>query len=585
MRKNISIVCMIILSFMNSISAKVTLPHILGDNMLLQQNENVKIWGQSTAALKEIIVWCSWNKKSYKSNISSNGNWEVSVKTPKYGGPYSITIDDGDVLNINNILIGDVYFCSGQSNMEMPLAGWGKVNNFEEEIKNANYPDIRILQAQKTTSNVPTDNITFDGQGWGAVTSESIENFSATAYFFAKEIYAHTGVPIGLIHSSWGGTIIESWISKEGLMPFSKYANTITRISNPNAHQLYLKDLAIWNSEADKQDAVLQETNGKWFLNADFSSWTTLHVPSHFDKDLFPNLNGVVYYTKEISIPKDWQGKDIKLILGAIDDNDITYVNQIKVGETEGYNVNRIYSIPADNNKKDIMTINIRVFDGSGEGGVYSGGELPRLENSLGQTISLIGDWKIKVGYDLSKLPDRPVAMEGPNRPTVLFNAMVQPFLNYAIKGVIWYQGESNADYMEDARLYNNLLPALIQNWRQKWGKPNMPFYYAQLANFKEPSNHDDQSNWAVLRNAQLETLKLPHTGMAVLADVGDAKDIHPKDKQEVGRRLGLIARNKLYNQKIDYSGPNISKYKLKKSEVILTFNVSKKDLIVKKSS
>lgn len=582
MKKKILITLASLFALISAVSAKVTLPNILGDNMILQQKENVKIWGKSTALEKEIFVQCSWNNKRYKSYVQRDGNWQVEVQTPKFGGPYQIIIDDGDILNINNILIGDVYFCSGQSNMEMPLAGWGKINNYEEEIKAANYPNIRILQAIKSTSNHPTEDISLDGQGWGAVTSESIAKFSATAYFFAKEIYAHTGVPIGLIHSSWGGTIIESWISKEGLSSFSQYASMIDKITRPQAKEMYEHDLAIWNDKANKSDEIYRLNNGKWYLHNDFSTWETSKVPNYFDTELFPKLDGVVYYAKEIAIPQDWLGKDIKLILGAIDDNDITYVNAVRVGQTEGYNVNRVYNISADNNNREVMTILIRVFDGAGEGGVYGGGEMPRLENSLGQTISLTGDWRVKIGYDFKQLPPRPIAMDGPNRPTVLFNGMVNPFLKFTIKGVIWYQGESNADTKDDAELYEKLLPTLIANWRTNWKNPTLPFYFAQLANFREKSNYDEHSNWALLRQAQWNASKIPNTGMAVLADIGNAHDIHPKNKQEVGRRLGLIARNKIYNQPIVFNGPIVKSYKIKKNTVILNFDVQGKNFMMK---
>lgn len=565
----------------SALQAKVQLPAFIGDNMVLQQKEKVKIWGTSTAVGKELSVNTSWNNKSYQVEVDQQGGWQVYLETPKYGGPYQITINDGDQLILKNILIGEVWFCSGQSNMEMPLAGWGKINNFEQEIKAANFPNIRILQIPKATANQPTAAVKVESGGWNPVTPQSIPEFSATAYFFAREIYEKTGIPIGLIHSSWGGTIIEAWMSREALSPFSTYTAAIEKIQRPDAQEIYAKDLAEWNRVAEQQDQVKTATQGEWFApQLDKSSWSTITIPSFFDNNLFPGMDGVVYFGKDVELPAHWQGKPLKLILGAIDDNDITYVNGTKVGETVGYDQIRKYTVPATANNGSLLHIAVRVFDGAGDGGIYGGTEQPRLEGPNGEQLSLVGDWKCKVGYDLAKLPAKPNAMEGPNRPTVLYNAMVKPFVDFKIKGAIWYQGESNAD-SKDAP-YQQLLPALIQDWRQQWNNEKMPFYFVQLANFKAKSVTPQPSSWARLREAQRQTLKLPYTGMAVITDIGDAQDIHPKNKQDVGRRLGWIATAQLYGKKIPYSGPVLQHWTTKAAEMELSFNPMGKKLVLK---
>lgn len=565
----------------SALQAKVQLPDFIGDNMVLQQKEKVKIWGTSTAAGKELSVNTSWNNKSYQVEVDQQGGWQVYLETPKYGGPYQITINDGDQLILKNILIGEVWFCSGQSNMEMPLAGWGKINNFEQEIKAANFPNIRILQIPKATANQPTTAVKVESGGWNAVTPERIPEFSATAYFFAREIYEKTGIPIGLIHSSWGGTIIEAWMSREALSPFSTYTAAIEKIQRPDAQEIYAEDLAEWNRVAEQQDQVKTATQGEWFApQLDKSSWSTITIPSFFDSNLFPGMDGVVYFGKDVELPAHWQGKPLKLILGSIDDNDITYVNGTKVGETVGYDQIRKYTVPATANNGSLLHIAVRVFDGAGDGGIYGGTEQPRLEGPNGEQLSLVGDWKCKVGYDLAKLPTKPNAMEGPNRPTVLYNAMVKPFVDFKIKGAIWYQGESNAD-SKDAP-YQQLLPALIQDWRKQWNNEKMPFYFVQLANFKAKSLTPQPSSWARLREAQRQTLKLPYTGMAVITDIGDAQDIHPKNKQDVGRRLGLIATAQLYGKKIPYSGPVLAHWTTKAAEMQLSFNPMGKKLVLK---
>src|SRR5690606_35234402 len=213
----------------SALQAKVQLPAFIGDNMVLQQKEKVKIWGSSTVVGKELRVNTSWNNKNYQVEVDQQGGWQVYLETPKYGGPYQITINDGDQLILKNILIGEVWFCSGQSNMEMPLAGWGKINNFQEEINAANFPNIRLLQIPKATANMPTEEVKVESGGWNLVTRAHIAESSATAYLFARGLYEKTGIPIGFIHSSWGGTIIEAWMSKQALAPFSIYTNIIEK--------------------------------------------------------------------------------------------------------------------------------------------------------------------------------------------------------------------------------------------------------------------------------------------------------------------------------------------------------------------
>lgn len=370
-------------------------------------------------------------------------------------------------------------------------------------------------------------------------------------------------------------------MSREALSPFSTYTAAIEKIQRPDAQEIYAKDLAEWNRVAEQQDQVKTAMQGEWFApQLDKSSWSTITIPSFFDSNLFPGMDGVVYFGKDVELPAHWQGKPLKLILGAIDDNDITYVNGTKVGETVGYDQIRKYTVPATANNGSLLHIAVRVFDGAGDGGIYGGTEQPRLEGPNGEQLSLVGDWKCKVGYDLAKLPTKPNALEGPNRPTVLYNTMVKPFVDFKIKGAIWYQGESNVD-SKDAP-YQQLLPALIQDWRKQWNNEKMPFYFVQLANFKAKSLTPQPSSWARLREAQRQTLKLPYTGMAVITDIGDAQDIHPKNKQDVGRRLGWIATAQLYGKKIPYSGPVLAHWTTKAGKMQLSFNPMGKKLVLK---
>ena len=378
----------------NVASAKIILSPLFSDNMVLQQKDNVALWGMSEAN-KIITITTSWNKKLVTTKADAAGNWKIKVATPKAGGPYTIIFNDGDEVLLNNILIGEVWVCSGQSNMEMPVEGWGKIKNYKEELATANYPNIRLITVEKSTSTQPLTQANFKN-GWQLCSSKTVANFSAVAYFFARNIQQHHNIPIGLIQTAYTGTPAESWVSEPSLKTMPDYDSLVNVIA------------------------------------------------------------------AKAGSPKD------------------------------------------------------------------------------------------------------------SHIPTVLFNAMINPLIPYAIRGVIWYQGEGNA---AKAYQYKTLFPLLINDWRQRWERKNMPFYFVQLANFKEVNAQPEESGWAELRVAQLQTLSVPNTGMAVAIDLGEVKDIHPKNKQDVGLRLALIARAKTYNEKIAYSGPLYKSFKVEGNKIKLFFN------------
>ncbi len=559
------------------VEAEVKLPAVFSDNMVLQQKSKVKIWGSSSNQ-EEVTVSPSWSKKKYVVPVQDDGHWSAYVSTPSFGGPYDIQIDDGQQLVLKNILIGEVWVCSGQSNMEMPLAGWGNINNFKEEIAAANFPDIRFLQVQHTTRNRPVQDAEVQYGGWVAVTPQTIAEFSATAYFFARELYEKTGIPIGLIHTSWGGTVAEAWTSTETLNKIPDFQSAIQRLTSADAQAEYEHELHVWNQIMAQHDEGQQDGEFGWLSHktAD-SDWSVMQLPTLWDTDILPNFDGVVYFRKEIQLPKHWIGEKLYLQLGMIDDEDVTYWNGKQVGTTQGYNQNRVYEIPASLVQSTDVTIAVRVFDSGGGGGIYGEAAQFNVVGPNGEYLSLASDWKYKIGVDLAKLPEMPTSNEGPNRPTVLYNAMIHPFTPFKIRGAIWYQGESNADR---AHQYRKLFPDLIRDWRTHWNQGDFPFYYVQLANFMHKEPQPIASAWAELRDAQKGALQLPNTGMAVIADIGDADDIHPKNKQEVGRRLALIALKKTYKKAIVFSGPILRSFVEKNGAIHLTFDPVGKRLI-----
>jgi len=553
------------------VQAKIILPSVFSDNMVLQQKTNAAIWGKTDAG-KAVKITVSWNKINYGAIADANGNWKIKVGTPGFGGPYTITISDGEALVLNNVLIGDVWICSGQSNMEMPLAGWGKILNYEKEIADAKFPNIRLLQADHITSNVPLNDAKVANGGWQECNPKYVAGFSSTAYFFARQVYEKTKIPIGLIHTSWGGTIAEAWTSAESLKKMPDFAAAVDKIQksvkNPSP-LTYEEKVKNWVKSTNEKDSGYLNGQAKWAV-ADINGWQKMAIPTLWEDAALKNFDGIVWFIKKVNIPENWKKNGAKLNLGTIDDNDITFVNGVKVGETEGYNVGRTYTLPADLLKTGENTIAVRVFDTGGGGGIYGEAKDLNLNNASGEQIALTGDWSYKIGLDLKKAEAKPFEENGPNRPTVLYNAMMHPYIQFAIKGAIWYQGESNADR---AYQYRELFPTMIKDWRQKWGQGDFPFYFVQLANFMQADQAPVESAWAELREAQQKTLALPNTGMATIIDIGEAKDIHPKNKQEVGRRLGLIALAKTYGQKINYSGPVYQLQKAEGKQITLTFS------------
>jgi len=580
--------CFILLFYLSLFSienmeAKVKLPAIFTSNMVLQQQSEVPFWGEASPN-KTVKITTSWNKKEYKTLADKNGKWKATVSTQVYGGPFSIEISDGSKLILENVLIGEVWVCSGQSNMEMPVAGWGKISNYEKEIAAANYPNIRLFQVVKNTSTKPLDDLSVAMSGWVPCSSETVSEFSAIGYLFGKNLFDNKNIPIGLINSSWGGTIAEAWTSGSSLKTMPDFKSPVIDMENAvsstvDPKKKYDLDLAIWQVQVEKADKGFMNGKAAWAAkDLDESGWQSMNIPNLWEDKELPGFDGVVWLRKTIEIPADWQNKKLTLSLDMIDDNDITYFNGVEVGRTEGYNLTRTYTIPATLVKTGKTVITVRVLDNTGGGGIYGNPAKIKLNLDMEKKIQLAGSWKYKIGFNISDIQASPKNWNDPNRPTVLFNAMINPIIPFTIKGAIWYQGESNADR---AYQYRELFPLMIKDWRKQWNI-NFPFYFVQLANYTKIIDLPAESNWAELREAQLQTLNLEKTGMAVTIDIGEAKDIHPKNKQEVARRLSLIARAHAYGEKIPFSGPLYNSYLIEGNTIRIKFIYTDKGLKIK---
>jgi len=548
-------------------------PELFTDHMVLQQNADVKIWGKSDPGA-EITITGSWGEQ-VSCTTNKAGEWMAELPTTEYGGPYVLSITSGDITKtFNDVLLGEVWICSGQSNMEMPVIGnWAHLNNAEEEAANANYPDIRLFTVQRNIAFSPID--TISTAGWEKCDPNTIKNFSATAYFFGRELHQKLTIPIGLIHSSWGGTVAEAWTSKNSLLALGDFDASMEQISKMEGSLESLEakfeaDTKQMNLEIKKADIGL---NGDEALFAaedlDDSDWTKIDLPGMWEATSLGNYDGSTWFRKEINLSPAMAKSKLTLQYGAPDDYDEAWFNGVKVGENKTWAELRSYEIPADLAKAGKNVITIRVYDNTGGGGFMGETKDFQLISDNGTSLPIAKNWLAKKGFDFKDIQTIPVSITDPNQPTVLFNGMIHPLLPYTIKGAIWYQGESNSGR---AFQYRKLFQTMITDWRKQWNQGDFPFYFVQLANYQPRNEQPVDDTWAELREAQTMALSLPNTGMAVTIDIGNPLDIHPGNKQDVGRRLALNALAKTYEKEVAYSGPMYKSMEVKNNTIEISF-------------
>ncbi len=543
--------------------AQVKLPRLISDGMILQRDKKLKIWGWAAANEKLSL---KFNGKIYKTKASADGNWSVMLPPVKSGGPYTLTITASNSITIKDILFGDVFFCSGQSNMVHQL----NIHDitYAADIKSANYPEIRQFLVPVSNNLGAPKNDLPDGS-WKAAIGEQVRPFSAVAYFFAKKIYDKYRVPIGLINASVGGTPIEAWTSEEGLKEFPALQTTIQK----NKDTAYVNDLnrkaANANRPVASKDKGTMESP-KWFeTNYIPKEWRPINIPGYWEDQGIKDLNGVVWYRKEIDIPASMIGKPAKVFLGRIVDADALYINGKQVGTTTYMYPQRRYAIGADVLKAGKNIFVVKVTNNSGKGGFVP--DKPYCIFTGNDTIDLKGTWQYKVGeVFLPRTGAVVVGINAQNQPTALYNAMVAPAINYSIKGILWYQGESNGSRGAE---YAKLQPAQIADWRNKWQQADIPFLYVQLPNFMDANYLPSESQWAELREAQLKSLSVPATAMVVAIDLGEWNDIHPDNKKDVGERLALAAQKIVYGENIVYSGPIYQSSTIESNKIIISFD------------
>ncbi|MBC9914545.1 sialate O-acetylesterase [Chitinophaga varians] len=541
----------------SGVIAQIRMPKVFGDSMVLQREQPIPVWGW---AVPGTTITGTLGTAQVKTLTSKDGKWMLRFPARKAGGPYTLKISGGGAeVACKNVLIGDVWLASGQSNMEWQVKD---AKDAKKEIAVSNWPQIRFLVVEHNKSLMPQQDIA-DGK-WKACDTAHTGRFSAVAYYFARRIHQEQGVPVGIIQSTWGGTPVEAWTGKEGLLALPVAKQRILAndtLTTADFVQDSIDGLRFWDMVYHPQNNADHDVPAAAF---DDASWSQVNMPA-LVADFGGPYEGVVWMRKKIVLPASFKNEALTVELGHPEMNYSLYVNGHEICKTVwNASLSHRYSIPAALLKAGENVIALRIAMLWGGGGLNPPADSIYLTDGITR-ISLAGPWRYKKDLE-SPLP----AIRNYHcYPAMLFNAMIHPLVPYAIKGVIWYQGEANENAGFD---YRQLFPGLINDWRQRWQQGAFPFLYVQLANYKKMQPAPSESGWAEVREAQAMTLSLPNTGMACTIDIGEADNIHPANKQEVGRRLALVAGKQVYHQKGIVSGPAFAGFKITAHRVRIRF-------------
>ncbi len=541
--------------------------------MVLQRETAVRIWGWAAPGEKVTVRFAG---ETQSAVADGDRHWAIQLSPRKAGGPYDMDISGINHIALHNVYVGEVWVCGGQSNMDITMERVKE--KYPEVIARADNPYIRQFRVPLHYDfNRPQDDL--PSGRWEAATPASLLNFSAVAYFFAKELYERYKIPVGLIVNSVGGAPAESWLSVGALRSFPAAAAEAAKF----ADSAYIDSIASgeravsnnWYRNIWQKDKGMHDDK-PWYDTAyDASGWPSMPVPGYWADQGLPRVNGVVWYRKEIDVPAAMTGVAAKLFLGRIIDRDSVYVNGVFSG-TIGYQYPpRRYDLPPGRLRPGRNIIVVRVINSAGRGGFAP--DKPYMLTAADQTIDLKGPWQYRLGMESPPLRESTFFQY---KPLGLYNGMVAPLLPYTIRGVIWYQGEANTGRPAE---YRSVLTSLIADWRGHWGEGDFPFLYVQLPNFMPAKEQPSESNWAALRESQREVLSVPNTAMAVTIDVGEWNDLHPLDKQDVGHRLGLAAEGVVYGRKnFVYSGPLYQSMKVSGNKARIHFTETSGGLIAK---
>lgn len=551
------------------------LPSLISDGMILQRNAQVRIWGYDSSGreITVILLRLLEEKEQVSTTIvNQEGYWEIWIDTKEESTECQLIIRDSEAEEycIENVCIGDVFICAGQSNMELPMER--VKDQYPEEIENVSMPYVRQFKILECCD-FHKEKEELLGGNWKEAQVDTIREFSATAYFFGKFLYENSNVPIGLINASYGGSRIQSWMSRDMLADFKKDLDLADTYSDDSfvKHQQNKNEqqMTEWHDDLDKRDIGVKE---KWYKNHCYTNeWDKMELPGFFEYTPLKDFIGVVWFKKDLMIPKSMVGKKVNLWLGTIVDSDMVYINGVLIGKTEYQYPPRKYNIPEEVLHEGVNTITIRVKCENG-GGRFTPNKEYKIFNGehhkMEEFIDLTGTWCYRIGAYAGKIPPTDFVNW---KPTGLYNGMMAPCHRYAINGVIWYQGEGNTD---DPYNYEALGTKMIHGYRERWNHGNFPFYYVQLPNFTIDLD-EVNSGWPELREEQERLLKIENTGMVCAIDLGEDNDLHPLNKKEVGERLARLVCAKQYGMNMKYSGPTIEQIdvvsKEKQTEIIIT--------------
>jgi len=541
-----------------AVASPLRISRLFGDGMVIQRGIRVPVWGRGSPGA---AVQLTFDGRRYATSVDSSGGWVVTLPAMGAGGPHAMTVSsESSSLTVSDILVGDVWICSGQSNMEFALAD---ASNGASAIAAAHDSAIREFKVPRSWAMTPDPELA--GGSWHSADPAHAGSFTAVGYFFARELRQREHVPIGLINATWGGTRIESWMRAGALHLDSAALAALIERDRADEEKI-LAGLRERIGVLPDSDAGFAGGAAPWAdPSLDDARWGAIPVPALWESAGYEGMDGIAWYRTSFELTADEARRGVRLGLGMIDDSDISWVNGVQVGRmTSQWNVARRYDVPPNALRAGRNVIAVRVEDTGGGGGIYGDSALLYVETN-GARRPLAGSWKFRVGAVSVSLESRKSGL-----PTALYNKMVNPLVRFPVKGVIWYQGEANADQMSDAVAYRTLFPAMITDWRAAFGNARMPFLWVQLPNYMAPVAEPGESNWATLRESQHAALALPATGEAVTIDLGEANDIHPKNKQDVGSRLAIVASRVAYGRTGTAASPKFRRMTRRASRVII---------------
>lgn len=572
MKRNL-ITLFFLLTFNTIFGQNLRLAGIFGDGMVIQQGINAPVWG---TAMPNTNVKVEFAGFITSAKAGEDGKWMVRMPVLNYGGPFEMKVVSRDTIVLKDVAVGEVWLASGQSNMEWRV-GAGVGPNTEKEIAGADFPNIRYYNVPRKTSCVPLADI--EKQSWNRLSPSSVKDLSAVAYFFAKELCLDKKIAVGIINSSWGATSVEAWMSAEMLATHPDFSDKVSQMNrDQKAWDLFVKNSIKTDHERDSLARLAQEGIKAKVYAPEYNdaAWKKSNYPVSLESIGLGGYWGLVWFRKNFEIPKEAGGKNLKLQLTIMAKDVIIYLNGSEIGRTANPSKQVEYNIPKRLVKIGKNVLAIRMYENWGYAWIgTSDSKAEIISEDQKIEIPLDGEWSSN-----NTLEPALAQWQGYfNYNTVQYNGRIAPIIPYGIKGVIWYQGENNAG---KAYQYRTLFPMMIEDWRIRWGNGYMPFLFVQLANYKAKKAEPSDDNWAELREAQALTLKIPNTGMACAIDIGEANDIHPKNKLDVGKRLYLAARKVAYHEDVISSGPVYESMKMEDGKIRLKFTSVGGGLVVK---